>query len=50
MVAWVRVAACMVGCTRSSLNVVAAEKGIVVGRLIFDDDGDTYIHLASAHF
>ena len=34
-------AACMVGCTRSSLNVVASEKGIVVGRLIFDDDGDT---------
>ena len=34
-------AACMIGCTRSSLNVVASEKGIVVGRLIFDDDGDT---------
>ena len=34
-------AACMVGCTRSSLNVVASEKGIVVGKLIFDDDGDT---------
>uniref|UniRef100_A0A7S4B373 DNA topoisomerase (ATP-hydrolyzing) n=1 Tax=Chrysotila carterae TaxID=13221 RepID=A0A7S4B373_CHRCT len=33
--------ACMVGCTRSSLNVVAAEKGVVVGRVIFDDDGDT---------
>jgi meiotic recombination protein SPO11 len=33
--------ACMVGCTRSSLNVVASEKGVVVGRLIFDDDGDT---------
>lgn len=33
--------ACMVGCTRSSLNVVAAEKGIVVGRVIFEDDGDT---------
>jgi len=32
--------ACMVGCTRSSLNVVASEKGVVVGRLIFDDDGD----------
>tara|TARA_B110001452_G_C15223290_1_gene424037 strand:- start:994 stop:2220 length:1227 start_codon:yes stop_codon:yes gene_type:complete len=30
----------MVGCTRSSLNVVASEKGVVVGRLIFDDDGD----------
>ena len=24
----------------SSLNVVASEKGVVVGRLIFDDDGD----------
>ena len=34
-------AACMIGCTRSSLNVVASEKGIVVGRLIFEDDGDT---------
>ena len=34
-------AACMLGCTRSSLNVVASEKGIVVGKLIFDDDGDT---------
>ena len=33
--------ACMLGCTRSSLNVVASEKGIVVGRLIFEDDGDT---------
>jgi len=33
--------ACMVGCTRSSLNVVASEKGIVVGKLIFEDDGDT---------
>tara|TARA_B100000513_G_scaffold101038_2_gene43240 strand:- start:3053 stop:4249 length:1197 start_codon:yes stop_codon:yes gene_type:complete len=33
--------ACMVGCTRSSLNVVASEKGIVVGRIIFEDDGDT---------
>ena len=33
-------AACMIGCTRSSLNVVASEKGIVVGKLIFDDDGD----------
>jgi len=34
-------AACMLGCTRSSLNVVASEKGIVVGRIIFEDDGDT---------
>ena len=31
----------MIGCTRSSLNVVASEKGIVVGRIIFEDDGDT---------
>ncbi|KAK4281435.1 hypothetical protein QN277_012929 [Acacia crassicarpa] len=31
---------CMLGCTRSSLNVVAAEKGVVVGRLIFSDNGD----------
>ncbi|XP_068644135.1 DNA topoisomerase 6 subunit A [Aristolochia californica] len=31
---------CMLGCTRSSLNVVASEKGVVVGRLIFSDDGD----------
>ncbi|KAI5072792.1 hypothetical protein GOP47_0012898 [Adiantum capillus-veneris] len=31
---------CMLGCTRSSLNVVASEKGVVVGRLIFTEDGD----------
>lgn len=31
---------CMLGCTRSSLNVVASEKGVVVGRLVFLDDGD----------
>ncbi|XP_058109983.1 DNA topoisomerase 6 subunit A [Magnolia sinica] len=31
---------CMLGCTRSSLNVVASEKGVVVGRLVFYDDGD----------
>ena len=30
-------AACMIGCTRSSLNVVASEKGIVVGKIIFDE-------------
>ncbi|KAK3000719.1 hypothetical protein RJ639_021640, partial [Escallonia herrerae] len=29
---------CILGCTRSSLNVVAAEKGVVVGRLIFSDN------------
>ena len=32
--------ACMVNCTRSSLNVVASEKGVVVGRVTFRDDGD----------
>lgn len=32
--------ACMLGCTRSSLNVVASEKGVVVGRLTFREDGD----------
>ncbi|MCO5601981.1 hypothetical protein L7F22_056108 [Adiantum nelumboides] len=31
---------CMLGCTRSSLNVVASEKGVVVGRLIFTEGGD----------
>ncbi|CAG9462033.1 unnamed protein product [Pedinophyceae sp. YPF-701] len=30
----------MLGCTRSSLNVVASEKGVVVGRLQFTEDGD----------
>lgn len=34
-------AACMIGCTRASLNVVASEKGIVVGKVVFEDDGDT---------
>lgn len=32
--------ACLVGCTRNSLNVVASEKGIVVGRVTFQEDGD----------
>eukprot|EP00743_Colponemidia_sp_Colp-15_P004840 GILK01005215.1.p1 GENE.GILK01005215.1~~GILK01005215.1.p1 ORF type:complete len:523 (+),score=119.06 GILK01005215.1:43-1569(+) len=32
--------ACLVGCTRTSLNVVASEKGVVVGRISFRDDGD----------
>lgn len=32
--------ACMVGCTRSSLQVVASEKGVVVGRISFEDAGD----------
>ncbi|GHP12125.1 DNA topoisomerase 6 subunit A [Pycnococcus provasolii] len=31
---------CMLGCTRSSLHVVASEKGVVVGRLRFEEDGD----------
>ncbi|CAA7021178.1 unnamed protein product [Microthlaspi erraticum] len=31
---------CMLGCTRSSLNVIASEKGVVVGRLIFSDNED----------
>ena len=33
-------AACMLGCPRSCLNVVAADKGLVVGRLQFREDGD----------
>ena len=32
--------ACMLTCTRSSLHVVASEKGVVVGRLQFAEDGD----------
>lgn len=32
--------ACMIGCTRTSLNVVASEKGVVIGRVTFKDDGD----------
>lgn len=32
--------ACMLGCTRTSLHVVASEKGVVVGRLTFREDGD----------
>mmetsp|Transcript_18099 Transcript_18099/g.31020 ORF Transcript_18099/g.31020 Transcript_18099/m.31020 type:complete len:438 (-) Transcript_18099:559-1872(-) len=32
--------ACMLGCTRTSLHVVGSEKGVVVGRLIFFEDGD----------
>lgn len=31
---------CLLGCTRSSLHVVASEKGVVVGRLTFVEDGD----------
>ncbi|CAM9894667.1 unnamed protein product, partial [Hapterophycus canaliculatus] len=32
--------ACMIGCTRSCLNVVASDKGLVVGRVTFLEDGD----------
>mmetsp|Transcript_28197 Transcript_28197/g.53690 ORF Transcript_28197/g.53690 Transcript_28197/m.53690 type:complete len:453 (-) Transcript_28197:171-1529(-) len=31
---------CMLGCTRNSLHVVASEKGVVVGRLQYREDGD----------
>lgn len=31
---------CMLGCTRTSLHVVASEKGVVVGRLQYLEDGD----------
>ena len=32
--------AVMLGCTRSSLNVVASEKGVVIGNLKFEEAGD----------
>ena len=32
--------ACMVGCTRSCLNVVASDNGLVVGRVTFLEDGE----------
>lgn len=32
--------ATMVGCTRSNLHVVASDKGLVVGRISFIEDGD----------
>ena len=32
--------ACMIGCTRTSLNVVASEKGVVVGCMSFRSGGD----------
>jgi Type IIB DNA topoisomerase len=32
--------ATMVGCTRSNLHVVASDKGLVVGRVQFEEDGD----------
>ena len=31
---------CLLGCTRNSLHVVASEKGVVVGKLIYTEDGD----------
>jgi meiotic recombination protein SPO11 len=32
--------ACMVGCTRSSLHIVASDKGLVVGRIQYQEAGD----------
>jgi meiotic recombination protein SPO11 len=32
--------ATLIGCTRSNLHVVASDKGLVVGRLSFEEDGD----------
>ena len=32
--------ACMVGCTRTSLHVVASDKGLVVGRIKYKEAGD----------
>lgn len=32
--------ACLIGCTRTSLNVIASQKGVVIGRLTFVEDGD----------
>lgn len=32
--------ATMIGCTRTSLNVVASDKGVVIGRVKFLEDGD----------
>jgi meiotic recombination protein SPO11 len=32
--------ATIIGCTRSNLNVVASDKGLVVGRIQFEEDGD----------
>ena len=31
--------ATMLGCTRSNLHVVASDKGLVVGRVQFEEDG-----------
>ena len=30
----------MIGCTRTNLHVVASDKGLVVGRIQFEEDGD----------
>lgn len=35
--------ACMVGCTRSCLNVVASDKGLVIGRVTFLEDGTSLL-------
>lgn len=32
--------ACLIGCTRTSLSVVASEKGVVIGRVQFREAGD----------
>lgn len=32
--------ACMIGCTRTSLSVIASEKGVVIGRVSFREAGD----------
>jgi meiotic recombination protein SPO11 len=32
--------ACVLGCTRTSLHVVASDKGLVVGRIQYTEDGD----------
>ena len=32
--------ACMIGCTRPNLHVVASDKGLVVRRIQFTKDGD----------
>lgn len=38
--------ACMVGCTRTSLHVVASEKGVVVGRVRFREGS---LSISSSH-
>ena len=34
--------ATMLGCTRSNLHVVASDKGLVVGRVQFEEDGGKF--------